>query len=804
MNTQRWQQIKEVLYAAVELAPDQRENYLDQVCGGDLPLRREVEALIEANDQAGEFLETPALGAKPAPEDLAGSLVGHYRIVGEIGRGGMAVVYRAVREDDFRQEVAVKVVKRGMDTDELLERFRHERQILALLSHNNIARVLDGGATADGRPYFVMELVHGLPITDYCDRNNLGIHERLLLFLKVCGAVEYAHRNLVVHRDLKPANILIGADGEPKLLDFGVAKLLSPDATGATAGLTGAQVRLLTPEYASPEQVRGERITTATDLYALGAVLYELLTGAKAHRLTSSGAVELERVICLTDPTKPSETGEKRSELRGDLDNIVLKALEKQPERRYWHAEQLAEDIQRYLDGRPVLARPDTIRYRTVKFCRRNKVLTISAVVVLLTLIGGIIATAWQARIAQRERAVAERRFDEVRKLGWTLLFEVDPEIAPLAGATKAREKLLSASIAYLDALARDAKGDPALLRELAEAYEKAAQVRGTPGFANLGREEVAVQNLRKAMALREQLLATDPSSIDFRLELARATRLLAQLIQDPAEARGLAQRALEMVQLAARRPPVDDKIRAELASAHYQVGQQLVATDPGPAIQEFRQALALYKDPSNVSLVHKKIGALLLLQRDAEHALVEYNAAIALDEDVARRDPSDARSRLNLSYGYSDRGSVLVQLQRLPEAIESYRKAEAIRLAQATADPSDSRSRSSLVSVTWRIGMALAQTDRRAATETLERAVRLGEFLNRDFPANSIAHRELLDAYGALANAYRIWGSCVEAQRWWELRRRKLEEWKLVNSEAVSDHAIAACESRSGKSDRN
>jgi tetratricopeptide (TPR) repeat protein len=707
----------------------------------------------------------------------------------------MAVVYRAVREDDFRQEVAVKVIKRGMDTDELLERFRHERQILALLSHNNIARLVDGGATADGRPYLVMELVHGLPITDYCDRNKLGLQDRLRLFVKVCGAVEYAHRNLVIHRDLKPANILIGAGGEPKLLDFGVAKLLSPGATGATAGLTAAQVRLLTPEYASPEQVRGERVTTATDLYALGAVLYELLTGSKVHQLTSSGALELERVICLTDPVKPSETGGKHSELRGDLDNIVLKALEKQPERRYAHAEQLADDLQRYLDGRPVLARPDTIRYRAAKFCRRNKTLTASAAVVLLTLIGGIIATSWQARIAQRERAVAQRRFDQVRKLGWTLLFEVDPAIANLAGATGAREKLLSSSIAYLDALSSDAQGDPALLRELAQAYEKAAEVRGTPGMANLGQSAFAAQNLRKAMALREQVLATDPSSIDFRLELARTSRLLASLLTDPAEAARLTRRTLEIAEQAARQRPHDLKVEGELAGAHYQMGQQLLLQAPDRAIEEFRRAMALYRDPNNVSLMHKRIGALLLRQDQAEAALPEYKAAIAIDEKLARESPSDARIKLNLSYGYSDLGTVLSRLRRFPDAIESLRQAESIRVAQAASDPHDLRARSSVVSVTWRLGDTLARSgDRRASLETLERAVHLAERLKQDFPNNAAARSDLLDVYGALGNAHQMWGSCAEARRWWELRRKKALEWKLGDVAVDSERAIAGC----------
>jgi len=801
MNPERWRQIKEVLHHAVDLAPSERTAFLDRSCNGDVEFRREVDELIAAASQAGEFLETPALSVPAAAEGLAASLegslvdavVGHYRVVDEIGRGGMAVVYKAIREGDFRQEVALKVMKRGMDTDDLLERFRHERQILAQLNHNHIARLLDGGTTDDSRLYFVMELVPGQPITDYCYQKGLSVEERLRLFLKVCGAVAYAHRNLVIHRDLKPGNILVTQDGDPKLLDFGIAKVLSPEGTGETAGITMAQARMLTPEYASPEQVRGERITTATDIYALGAVLYELLTGTKAHRISNTAPMELERIICLTDPVKPSEAGNGRTRLRGDLDNIVLKALDKQPERRYDYAEQLGEDIERYLEARPVMARPVTLRYRAVKFCRRNKTLTLAAAAVLLTLIGAVVVTSWQARVASRERAVAQRRFYQVRKLGWTLLNDIDPEIAPLSGATKAREKLLASSIAYLDALARDTEGDTALKRELAEAYEKVAEVRGISGVANLGLVELAEQNMRKALALREQVLAADPSSMDFRLDVSRTSRNLASMSHDPAEAEALTRRALEIAQLAVQQDPDSVKARGALANAHYQIGEQLRAKQPQQAIDHFRQALSLYRDPSSISLMHKKIGAMLINGKQGEAALAEYRAAIDIDEETVRREPSNARSKLDLSYGYSDLGFVLSSLKRYPEALEQYRKAEAIRAAQASTDPSNARARGALVSVTWRLGAVQVKAgDRRNATASFEKSLQLAEAFVRDFPGNPSARDDWMQAYAASGDAYMDWGLCREARATYELRRARAAEWKMAQDADYSEKRIA------------
>jgi eukaryotic-like serine/threonine-protein kinase len=394
VTPERWKQIEGVFDAAIDLPPAERDAYLTDACGGDAELRRQVELLIRSHDAAGSFIEEPAVAGRitdPGKLDeetpFIGRRVGSYRIVRELGRGGMGAVYLAVRADDeFQKRVAVKLVKRGMDTDFILRRFRQERQILASLEHQNIARLLDGGTTDDGLPYFVMEYIDGLPVNQFSDAHKLSTPERLRLFLKVCSAVSYAHQNLVIHRDLKPSNVMVMADGTPKLLDFGIAKLLNPEMGGRALDPTTLAMRLMTPEYASPEQVRGETVTMVSDVYSLGVLLYDLLTGHRPYTFRSRSPEEVARVICEQEPERPSvavnlievipafgrepveitpdsvsrvrdgSLEKLRRQLSGSIDNIALKALRKEPQRRYQTVEDFARDIEHYLEGRPVSA----------------------------------------------------------------------------------------------------------------------------------------------------------------------------------------------------------------------------------------------------------------------------------------------------------------------------------------------------------------------------------------------------------------------------------------------------------------
>jgi hypothetical protein len=389
-----------------------------------------VHALLAASPDSGVLESSVAEAIEQVMDDSeedahpAGQRIGHYTIVERIGQGGMGAVYRAVRDDEFRMEVAVKVLKRG--TDQALSRFRAERQILAQLQHPNIARLLDGGATENGMPYFVMDYVRGAPLLDYA--HSLTIRQRLGLFRSLCAAVQYAHQNLVVHRDIKPANILVTADGTPKLLDFGIAKILDPAEDGQPT-LTAAGLRLMTPDYASPEQVRGEPLTTATDIYSLGAVLYELVTGARPHHIDTWSPSAIEAEICTNEPRTPSSIAPN---IDADLDNLILMALRKEPQRRYASAEQFSDDVRLYLEGRPIRARKDTLRYRAVKFLRRNRTGVAVAALAAAGLISGTVAV-------ERQANRAERRFQQVRKLANTVLFDLNQEIENLAGSTKAR-----------------------------------------------------------------------------------------------------------------------------------------------------------------------------------------------------------------------------------------------------------------------------------------------------------------------------------------------------------------------------
>ncbi len=503
MDAERWQQAKALFAEAVEQPPEHRAAFVAAQCAGDAALEQEVTSLLDAFEAAGDDDGPP--GHPPlARRDgtwQAGSRIGPYEIEELVGRGGMGAVYRAVRADgQFEHHVALKLVDRAVPGGDLLARFLSERRILARLQHPHIARLLDGGVTeaSDGRPgvpYLAMEFVEGQPLTDYCEVHGLGLQSRLLLMRQVCSAVAYAHRNLVVHRDLKPGNVLVvEGDGEPrvKLLDFGIAKLLDDDETGPQ---TRTGERLLTPDYAAPEQLRGEVVTTSADVYALGVLLYELLAGRRPFSLRGLSAAEMERVVSQQLPERPSrvrtQTGEGSDtsrHLRGDLDQIVLKALHKEPERRYASVEALDDDLRRHLEGLPVQARPDTLSYRAAKFIGRHRVGVASAVLLLVVLVGGIVATGTQAARARAEAARAE----ETNRFLLDLLASADPEAE---GRTVTVASLL-------DAAAREA--DARFVRQ--PALE--ASVRHTLGqtYNGLGLFDEALAQLSRALALRRGL----------------------------------------------------------------------------------------------------------------------------------------------------------------------------------------------------------------------------------------------------------------------------------------------------------
>ena len=757
MTAERWQQVRAILYTASEMEGERRADYLAEQCGEDASLRGEVEELLAALDESGGFLEPGTRGVPGLDE----ARIGPYRVLEEAGHGGMGVVYRARRDNDYRQVVAIKLVRVELATQPLIERFRIERQALALLNHPNIARLLDGGTTADGRPYLVMEWVEGKPIHEYCKEQNLTARERLSLFLQVCGAVAHAHRNLVVHRDLKPSNILITPEGQPKLLDFGIAKIFGADTVEPEVTQAFGGAHPLTPDYASPEQVRGEPVTTATDVYSLGAVLYELLTGCRPHQIETRTPAGIERAVCLDCPPRAStaaaEGGVPRQALKGDLDDILAKALEKEPGRRYAYVDGLAADLQRHLDGLPVLARPASYRYRASRFARRNKLLAASAAAVTLSLVGGLTAALWQARVAQRERRLAEQRFELARQLAGSVLYEFHDGIRDLQGSLGVQQMLLTRSLQYLDALAAGARANPALQRDLAAGYERVATLEGDRGVSNLGQPKAALESLRKALDLRTQVLASDPRSAAFRRELARTHRMFNGLGAAPAERLEHVRTSSALVEQLIREMPEDPEIRNELAISEYEMAGCLQEQSRMvEAMSYLRKALADTPPvhAENAALYHKRLGAILVVTGDLPAALREYEAAVAIDERKVAARPSDARARMDLSYGYSDIGLIYARMGKLNEGLEQYRKVEKIRSEVAAADPRDQRAASGLATTTLRIAELLELTgDHSGSGPAFVRAVQLAESYRGRFPQSRDAVSLVDNACRAAAN---------------------------------------------------
>jgi non-specific serine/threonine protein kinase/serine/threonine-protein kinase len=697
MSNDRMARVSEVLEQALAVEAWERAQYLDAACSGDSELRAEVESLIASHERAGAgFLGEGWLGGSRIG---AGRRVGPYLIVERIGRGGMGEVFAAVRADgQYEQKVALKVV-RGFASAAVVERFRAERQILAGLDHPNIARLLDGGTTDDGAPYLVMELVDGVPIDEFCLAHEPTVAGRLQLFLRACSAVQYAHQRLVIHRDIKPSNIFVTAGGVPKLLDFGIAKML--DAVG---NAPETLMRPFTPEYASPEQVRGEPVSTATDVYSLAVVLYQLLTGRSPYKLETHTPEELVEAVKSREPERPSP-----AILRGDLDFILLKALRKEPAQRYGSVEQFADDIRRHLDGLPVTARRGTWNYFAGKFVRRHRAGVAAVALVLITLLSGIVVTVREARIAEANRRRADARFNDVRELANSLVFEVHDSISHTPGTTAARRLILERGQQYLDRLARDSGSDPSLLRELAAAYAKLANVQGNSTDANLGDLTSAVKNYRKAAELLFLGSTLEPTNPETLRQLAHAYRDLGLALSstaDKAGSKATTERALQILEPMASAHPEDQELQFELGATYRLMGTVLTArNDLSQAVQYFQRALPILQrlvtvNPVNrefqreLSFVHKHMGAVLAVQKQLPAALAHYRAALSIDEADLSADPGNYRARYNVTFTYSDTGWILTQQGDLDAALDHYNKALQIRQALVAADPNDVKAR--------------------------------------------------------------------------------------------------------------
>jgi tetratricopeptide (TPR) repeat protein len=737
MEPERWLLVKGIVERSLEFDPGCREPYVEEACGEDFDLCEEVRSLLASHEGLGSFLADPVFPGN-GEELPAGSRVGCYEVRELIAEGGMGSVYRAVRTTDFQKEVALKVVKRGMDTTFILQRFRHERQILASFDHPNIAGVLDGGATPDGRPYLVMEYIEGRPITDYCEQRELALSDRLRIFRTVCSAVQYAHQNLVVHRDIKPGNILVSSGGVPKLLDFGIAKLLE-----AAADSTITSVRPMTPECASPEQVRGEPITTATDIYALGVLLYQLVSGEPPYRFVTRGAEELARVICETEPRRPSAI----RPVSRDLDNIVLKSMHKQPARRYVSADQLSEDIERYLTGRPVKARKDTFAYRASKFVVRHKGLLSAGAAVAVALIIALVITL-------REAAIAKRRFDDVRSLANSLIFDVHDSIKDLPGSTPARKVIVDKALQYLNRLAAEAGGELGLQRELASAYERVGLVQGQYLQSSLGDSEGTLRSYGRALALRQQIRARSTDWND-QLALAQSHRLLATqqwATGNVPGARENIDRAIALSEQLNGARPNELSILHELSFDYEVSGVVGYGRDPngkGRTLEAFRKAVAwdesmLRLKPGDSRVLNAYDVDLSEIAKrlegsDPMAALSYYQRSLEIGQKLHSSSPTDIRYARNVAIDLGQVASVYGDLGDYKRKAWYHQQGLAIYKELIRVDPRNTMLQQGLAIAYANTGVALARTGSTfAAMDDAREAVNIMRNLVASDPANT------------------------------------------------------------------
>jgi len=687
LELKRWQRLEKIFEKAEPLPAAERVALLDAAFADDPDpdLRRELEEMLETDLGSGasgvavaiaEGLQVWAEAEKPP------SHLGPYRVLGEIGRGGMATVYEAERDDhEFERKVAVKVIRRGMDSADIIRRLRRERQILANLDHPNIARLLDGGTSDDGRPYVVMEYIKGEPIDQYCRHHKLSLEERLELFRQICDAVHFAHRNLILHRDIKPSNILVTDEGVPKLLDFGIAKVFAGGRDSeSTAEITRTGLRLLTPEWASPEQVRGETLTTASDVYSLGLLLYLLVAGRRAYEVDPQRPTDLERIVCEVEPPPPRRSTQITSRLfawtrwapillspADDLDVVVMAALRKEPSRRYASAEQLGEDVRRFLSNRPINARKDAFGYRAGVFLRRHRLGVSLAIATFLTLATTTLVAFEQARVAREERRRAEENLQlaEAQRKRAEQVADLLVDIFRISEPSKARGRTLTAREVLDEGALRlrsSLKGDP----------ELRADLLGTIGrvYQSLAFYDEAESFLEEAMTLHRKIGPQTPAT-------ATSLRNLAQLALDRGHferAVQLAREALELFEQAQPQEPL------EIASSLQQLADLEIQLDHLAAAETLHQrALTIQQsqlgeDAEEASRTRNQLGELLYRRGSFEPARALFESVLAVQRRTLGNDHPDIATSLN------NLAAAELALRQLPQAEEHLREVLALR----------------------------------------------------------------------------------------------------------------------------
>ena len=731
MTRENWARITALFGEALELTEDERGVLLRRLREKDPAIARELASLLEQHEKPGDFLPPLPLPT-PVIHDLSNRTVGAYRLIRLLGAGGMGAVYLAERSDGvYSKFVAVKLL--AAPFLHALDRLLREREILGRLDHPNIARLLDGGSTTDGLPYLVMDYVDGIPIDRYCKEKGVSLEERIGLLLQVCAGVAHAHRNLIIHRDLKPENILVTSDGTVKLVDFGIAKLFD-DALNVTSQ------RPATPAYCSPEQLRGEPVTTAADVYSLGVVGYRLLAGSHPYALRTGRLDELLNAVLTAEPIRlslaPGLNAQTARRLRGDLDNILLRAIAREPERRFASVEQFAEDLERYQKGFPVRARSDTLTYRAAKFIGRYRIASAFAIMAMVFLIGGIVVTAWQARVAQQ-------RFQDLRQFAHSVVFDVNDSLSSIPGTITVQKQVVETALRYLDRLSQESVQDLSLREELAAAYIRIGKVQGGAFEPNLGDSRGALDSFNKAITA----IGPTPATGELRQLLIQAHMQIANLTVDPIQALPEFRAVLEAgeKQLAGHPDDIDSlRLMAEACSAVGTIGhltdrvdeeermskrerdytQRVLNLAPGSwrdelnfsnAVTQYALAMqqeakyseslselqrgdamletALQRSPGNELLIraladqHSRAGSVYRLMGRLEESEAELKQALVLFEPIVNADPQNSQYRGDLAYTWFRLAETLRMKGESKQALELHEKALAARRERAARD---------------------------------------------------------------------------------------------------------------------
>ena len=708
-STKSLLRIEAIFNEALAASDNARPGLIESLCNGDAALMAEVHSLLKACVAEELVTASRQPGLEGLPLDPAKNRIGPYEIDRLLGRGGMGAVYLGHRADgQFEQQVAIKLIDLPLATDLFRERFRQERQILAGLQHPFIARLLDGGVTSEGDLYLVMEYVDGIPIHRFCEMKQYNVPQRLILFRSVCEAVQFAHQNLVVHRDLKPDNIIVAEDGTPRLLDFGTAKLLSPSRSGPENEFTRLGYQSFTPQYASPEQVLGKSVTTASDTYSLGVLLYLLLTGTLPYELTEFTTEEMVRVICHEPPRKPSLAAGSRR-LDGDLEATLLKALRKEPQERYLTAEQFASDVQAYLDGRTVTARRGTVRYRAGKFVRRNRMALVGAGVLAMTLLAGLAGVLWQAKVANVERRKAEARAADLRQLSSSLLSELDEAIKQLPGSTGVQQLLVTRVLEHLDRMAQDSQGDRSTQLDLIDAYVRLGNIQGNGYEQNMGDRIGGLAITDKAIALAQALVASTPSDPEALRALAVAHGSKGEMLSQTSDVQGAVvslQNAAQTYDRLVSLPGVSPALLFEASIANSALGdvlgQDTGLADIDAALASYRKSLvfdthALTLDPGfmrarrGLATMQMHIGN-AELDINPSQALKDFELALQRFDELPQSEQKNLTTVRLRAITVRKVAAALSELGEYSKAIPLLEQAREIHQKLVDADSKDTR----------------------------------------------------------------------------------------------------------------